>query len=266
MTNPKTRQEYDSVKALNYSGMKHLLRSPRHYIEYVNAESKDSKALRVGRMVHEAVLQPDVFSKYVIAPDVKRNTKEGKAVYEAFLSTLAADATIADSEEMELAVNVSNSIKALMQRQNIVMIESEAMFLSEDSGVPLKCSIDMIAEDGFIYDLKTTDEATPRAFLRTVLQFKYHLQAYVYSTIYERERAIRPKGFRFIVVEKEPPFEAAIFQLGPELNTDAVFLYEQCLKTFKSCQAMDSWPGYPTEVQMVDLQPKGGNSTPINFA
>jgi hypothetical protein len=60
-----TREHYDSLKThLNYSGMKEILESPAHYQSYLKQERVETKALRVGTLVHLASLQPEIFSNY----------------------------------------------------------------------------------------------------------------------------------------------------------------------------------------------------------
>ena len=43
------RVQYQAIQALNYSGMRELIRSPRHYQLYLNTVRPESKALRIGK-------------------------------------------------------------------------------------------------------------------------------------------------------------------------------------------------------------------------
>ena len=267
MSNKMTRQEYDSIKALNYSGMKELLKSPAHYQAYLKAERVETKALRVGTMVHLAVLQPELWQHYKPAPLCDRRTKDGKELYTAFQASLKPGQQVVDLEEHELVVNVSDSVHTTTEKLGVEFLSTELMLTSEEAGVPLKCSIDAIGSDGYIYDIKTCEAADNRSFMGNVLSYKYFLQAYVYLQIYQLVMNERLHGFRFIAVEKTPPYASAVFTLGPELMTRGLFDYETALKLYKQCIETKEWPGYTTEVQVLDLQPKQpANNTPITFA
>ncbi len=78
-----TRTGYDTLTGyLNQTMAKVLLRSPAKYRHALANPPKATAALREGIMTHAAVLQPDLFARYKPEPDVKKNTKEGKAAYE----------------------------------------------------------------------------------------------------------------------------------------------------------------------------------------
>ena len=49
-----TRAEYEAIDALNYTGMKELLKSPLHYQQWLKNRhiKEDTKALRIGKMTH----------------------------------------------------------------------------------------------------------------------------------------------------------------------------------------------------------------------
>jgi exodeoxyribonuclease VIII len=262
-----TRQEYDAITALNYSGMKELLKSPAHYQAYLNAERVETKALRVGTMVHLAILQSDLWQNYKPAPMCDKRTREGKELYAAFQASLKPGQQVVDLDEHELVMNIADSVGTTKEKLGVDFIATELMLTSEDAGVPLKCSIDAVGSDGYLYDIKTCEAADARSFMGSVLSYKYFLQAYVYLHIYNMVIKDRLKGFRFIACEKTPPYASAVFTLGPELMTRGSFDYETALKLYKHCVETKEWPGYTTEVQVLDLQPKQiGSSTPITFA
>ena len=257
------RVQYNALQALNYSGMKELLRSPKHYQEYLTRFEEPSKALRIGTMVHAAVLQPDVFQKYKPAPDVKRNTKEGKEAYALWASMLKDDEEVCDTDEYELALRVSDKMNQIIERLGIKALETEKTVTATDRDVLLKSSIDLIADDGYLYDLKTTDDAS-QSWIQSVKKYKYNLQAVTYLMNFERHYKTRPKGFRFIVVEKDSPNEGAVYELGSGLMADGLAMYEKALKLYSDCQTAGVWPGYTKDIITLDYPDRSGQT--INFA
>jgi hypothetical protein len=250
------RKAYEEIVALNYSGAKELLKSPLHYQTWLKKPQQDSKALRLGRMTHEAILQPDVFSRYVPLPEVDRRTKEGKEMYWEIMNNLNADEIAVDNAEYDFVLNVSDAIKIALEQKGIVFEFTEQVVTNTYNGVPLKCSIDAIAQ-GVIYDIKTTDDASSGAFLRTVQQYRYNLQSLMYRQIANLNR------FVFIVVEKEPPHAVCFYELGAELNARAFMDFERVTKLYKQCTETNNWEGYSSEIQMLDIPQK---SSIIQFA
>ena len=104
-----------------------------------------------------------------------------------------------------------------------------------------------------VVDIKTTANASPGEFRRSVYNFSYHLQAQHYMVAAERGR------FIFIVVERDAPHCVAIY----ELDDDALKLgYEDrefLLGQWALCEAeeaaggLDAWPGFAIEIQELSL-------------
>lgn len=264
----KTRAEYDATAALNCSLSKEILKSPAHGLAYLNRQREETKALRVGSAVHKLALEGlhEFNAAYATAPELDRRTKDGKAAFEAF--TLAnAGKTILSPDESALVAAVAASAAACMRNRKIALTQTELMFATEYEGTPIKAALDGVSEsDGFIYDLKTTEDASPAGFLKAVRSYRYNLQAYFYRFAYEVAFGIRAAGFRFLVVEKEPPFAVAVYELGPELMSYAVGDFEAALKAYKTATALDEWPAYPDEIKVIDITTTKTASTPIQFA
>ena len=256
---------YDGIQALNYSGAKELLKSPAHYQAYLNQEREETKALRMGSLIHCAVLQPEMLNeKFITAPEVDRRTKEGKETYAAFQSSLKPGMTVVTSEESAECHIIASAAKRTLERLGVTFDKTEFMFTTDYNGVQLKCAIDGVAGD-YIWDLKSTDDCSPAALLRSIKQYRYNLQAYFYRLCYETAFERRMLGFRFLFIEKQPPYATAVVEIGPELMSYAVADFEKALQTYRECTTLGEWPAYGDEVQVIDI--KGPTtSTAITFA
>ena len=94
--------DYNQMKALNYSGAKQILVSPAHYQAWLDEVREETPALKLGRLVHLASLEPEVFDRTVrLMPECDRRTKEGKAIFEAFTATLKAGEECLKKDEMD---------------------------------------------------------------------------------------------------------------------------------------------------------------------
>jgi hypothetical protein len=259
------RNEYRAFPALNQSAAKVLIaNSPAHYQAYINTPQEETKALKFGTFVHAAVLEPDTLNDlYATAPEVDRRTKEGKETWAAF-ATANAGKTILDAEESAIGHLVASHARLALKTHGVVFDATEVMFHVDYCGVPLKAAIDGVAGD-YLWDIKTTDDASPAGMLKAIRNYRYNLQAYWYRLVYELATGRRPLGFRFLFVEKEPPFATAVCEVGPELMSYAVSDFEKAITLFKECSATGVWPSYPEEVQVIDIK-STTTAAPINFA
>jgi hypothetical protein len=263
----KTRADYDAIDALNQTAAKLLLKAPAKYAHDKANPRKDSKALREGIMTHAAVLDPETFAKFKPEPEADKRTKEGKEVHAYWASTLQPDDIRCKADEYDNALSYSDAVKQAMGRYNIVPVATEVM-LKADYIVPIKGSIDLIAEDGYLYDIKTTmEEATHKGFGRQLIwSDDFKLQAAWYLLLCKLNFGVRPKGFRFLVVEKEAPFLTAVFELHPDLIAEGEALMLSALKAYEVCKSFNEWPAYPSEVITIARPQSTAPLAPINFA
>lgn len=258
------RQEYRAFPALNQSAAKKLLVSPAHYQAYINTPQEETKALRFGTFVHSAILEPHTLNDlYATAPDVDRRTKEGKETWAAF-STLNAGKTILDAEESAVGHLVASHAKMALNHHKVAFGLTEVMYHVDYNGVPLKAAIDGVCGN-YLWDIKTTDDASPAGMLKAIRNYRYNLQAYWYRLVYELATGHRPLGFRFLFVEKEPPFATAVCEIGPELMSYAIADFEKAVTLYRDCTASGVWPAYPDDVQVIDIKSTSAAQT-INFA
>ena len=258
------RKEYRAFPALNQSAAKKLLVSPAHYQAYINTPQEETKALRFGTFVHAAILEPHTLNDlYATAPDVDKRTKDGKAAFAEF-ATLNAGKTILDAEESALGHLVASHAKMALKRHKVAFGLTEAMYHVDYNGIPLKAAIDGVSGD-YLWDIKTTDDASAAGMLKSIRNYRYNLQAYWYRLVYELATGHRPLGFRFLFVEKEPPFATAVCEVGPELMSWAIADFEKALTLYRDCTASGIWPAYPDDIQVIDVKTTS-TAAPITFA
>jgi exodeoxyribonuclease VIII len=210
------------------------------------------------------VLEPHTLNDlYATAPDCDRRTKEGKAAWAEF-ATANAGKTILDYEESALGHLVASSARFALKRLGVEFDATEVMYHVDYNGVPLKAAIDGVAGD-YLWDIKTTDDASAAGMLKAIRNYRYNLQAYWYRLVYELATGRRPLGFRFLFIEKEPPFACSICEVGPELMSWAIADFEKAVTLYKECTASGVWPAYTEEIQVIDIK-STTTAAPINFA
>src|SRR5690606_17905555 len=130
--------------------------------------------------------------------------------------------------------------------------EVSAYATHERTDVRMRGRFDWLNED-MLVDYKTAATADPRRFGHAAAQFGYDMQAAWYLDL-ARANDLDPRGFVFIVQEKEPPFEVACIQLDPDAVESARSLNEHALERFRDCTESGVWPGHtPDEVVSAEV-------------
>lgn len=278
-----TREQYDAhTPALNQTRLKLLLVSPGHYLANTLAPHKETEALRVGKLVHMFVLEPERFTSSVIctpgdapkkptaiqraAKKPKPETLEAIAWWDNF-EQVSAGKIVADQDEYEQAVSCGKALAAELAHYAVTPVATELSLTCTYGDVPLKAQLDMVTADGYIEDLKTFggDYITPKKVLSTVYARGYHIQAAFYCLVFKQVFGFRPKGFRMRCVEKAAPNATQTFELSPELIAEGGVLVQQGIETYRACTSFNSFPCYPKEV--IQLKPwKSDAIEAITFA
>ena len=110
------------------------------------------------------------------------------------------------------------------------------------TGLPMKCRFDKVLSNGLKGDLKTTDDVSPEAFARTILNYSYHCQQDLYDEGGATKGIDGP--FLFIAVSKSPPHECAVYIL--EDPVWMILAREKNLQTMQElaqCRATGDWRG-----------------------
>jgi len=236
---------------LSSSDFRRLLRSPAHYR---NHQKLDSPALAFGTLVHTFVLEPDVAkARYRARAEVDGRTKEGKAIRE-LEAKLAADERVefVSASDYNAATAITDSVYASVGSSGILTSGmAEGTGLTELCGVNVKVRPDYLRED-MIIDLKTTQDARPEAFLKSVINFGYEVQAALYVDAAQAIDGLK-RRFLWIAAEKEAPYAVSVFEASDEMLERGRRLYKQAIETYTRCVTFDDWPGYTTEIQTLNL-------------
>jgi len=247
-----SREDYDAFTALNYSGSKSLLISPQHYL-WAMGNKKDSPAMKLGRAIHGKILEPEVYSStFAIVPKVDKRTKEGKETWAKLEAELVGKELLSD-QEAEVVNLTCTKVLQIMEKNEIQFEETEVRYAVPYQGIWLKASFDAVGSDGYIYDIKTTDDASQDGFLRSVRTFKYNLQAFFYQVVFFMVHGINAKGFRFIVVEKESP-GVAIYELGDLAMEFAQMDFVQAVEQYKEANETGKWKNFDDKPMVVDFK------------
>ena len=100
-----------------------------------------------------------------------------------------------------------------------------------------------------IVDVKTTNDASPKAFLNTVIKYGYHRQAAIYIDGYNEVTNGKVDAFFFLVVEKTPPYRVECYTLEDMFINYGREEFHRLLRLEKECRENDFWPHWTGDVR-----------------
>ena len=248
--------KYHASQGTSKSQLDQFAKSPAHYLASLSTPRKETPAMRIGTLFHGLVLEPERV-KIAVAPVCDKRTKDGKATWEAFCYENAG-AEIVTAEEGEMLNGMVAAIRkhpaAAVLLSGPGVAEGSAWWHDEMSGELCRCRPDFYRRDlGIIVDLKSTDDASPEGFARSIAKYGYHKQNAMYVDGVEAATGDVVKGFVFVVVEKTPPYCTAVCSLdmqGIELGRDQ---YKRLLLDLADCKRSGKWPGYSDRIEVISL-------------
>lgn len=243
---------------ISWSRLKHYDRSPAHFIENWLNPPEPSPAMTLGSALHCLALEPDKFdARYAVAPaGVDRRTKAGKEEWAAF-EEASKGKTVLSAEQMEQARGMADAIAASNAASRALAMcphrEHAIEWIDPVTDLPCKGVLDAWG-DRWIIDIKTTDDASARAFARTVANYQYHGQgAFYLDGLALTSPPTGPRYFLLVAVEKSTPYGVRVYSCSQDMIVTGRQLYLKLLGRHAECVSAGKWPGYPDEVAPIDL-------------
>ena len=239
-----TNQQYHARPEISSSDVKAV--ALKSLLHWKNKVYKPSVAFDLGSATHAMLLEPE--NDLVIrGPEDRRGNrwKELKLAADIDGKTLLTESDFDLAQAMAAAVFENPVAKMWLKADDLV---AEGSFFADDpqTGVKLKCRPDgYLAGAGIIFDIKTTQDASPDGFPRDVRRYGYDLQASFYRRVMRLHSECNLE-FYFICVEKEAPYAVCIHTLTPEyLDLADGKVTETLHKIFNAEASQDYETGWP---------------------
>lgn len=240
-----TEQEYRNHPAVNKSTLWEMRKSPAHYKYALDHPAADTPALKLGRAIHMAILQPDEFNgQYCLEPAVDKRTKDGRAQYQEFLANCGGKEPI-NPDDYQAILGMYDSVWADPNARELlreVECETPLFWTDESTGIECKCRLDA-HRDGVVVDLKSCADASTSQFVKDAIKFGYDVQCAHYLRGY---RAVFEKTatFWFICVEKKPPYAVNVIEATDGFVDRGTWHLIDLMDRLKECRDKNEWPGY----------------------
>lgn len=242
-------REYHARPELSSTQAREMLKSPAHYLHSLTAHRESTTTFDVGSAVHAKVL------------GVGWGIEE--LDFDSFRSKDAREARDAAREAGLIPMlkkdmhPVNDMAEAVLKHElaSVLFEEATGREVSVFSGVddvPVRCRFDALGQDsGLAIDLKTTLDASLDGFTRSVAAYGYHIQEAHYRAAYKASEGVDPR-FVFVAVEKSPPYFVAVHKLSVVWSEMGATAAREARRLYTECVAKDEWPGYPTDIQVLE--------------
>lgn len=253
--------EYHSGAGISKSGLDLISRSPLHYyaayLDPNRTPREETPAMALGTAIHSAVLEPEKFAAdYLLMPKLDRRTKDGKAAYEDFTAQAEENGqTLISPDDYRACTTIAAQLRqnpaAAVLFEN-GKAEQSAFWTDRETGVLCKARPDWLRH-GAVLDVKSTDDASPSGFQRSVLKWRYHVQAAWYLDGIHQATGVPPGAFIFCVFEKAPPYAAAFYYADNDMLELGRREYRRCLRLYADCLNSGNWHGYAPQILPISL-------------
>ena len=249
-----SNEDYHAGPGVSKSGLWKIHNStPAHF--RFPPPREEAAHFSFGEAAHLAILQPDEFEGTVYrGPDDRRGNKWKDAQEYCGID----GKLLLTAGDYDKALTIRDAVHADQWINSIITggdraVEESVYWIDPETGVLCRCRPDLRRKDlNVIIDLKTTKDAGPRDFARSVVNYGYHSQEAFY--VDGMAAAGEPvDAFVFIAWEKESPFAKAIYELPPSIVAEGRAIMRSALNTYAECKRADKWPGYAEGVQELQL-------------
>src|SRR5690606_8673255 len=119
----------------------------------------------------------------------------------------------------------------------------EVSIITEVEGVPVRARFDLY--DGVdAADLKSSRDASPKGFNRSVGSYGYHVQKRWYDDAHTAETGNPLRSFKFIAVESTAPYLVGVYDLDVMWDDVAAGATQKARSLYRECAETGVWPGY----------------------
>ena len=212
--NNMSNEDYHKSSGISSSAVKSVYK--KTLAHWKGEKRSQTAAFTMGTAVHALLLEE---SKELV---IKGPKTKASAAFKAMKEKLTDDQVILTEVEYHVAHRIAKgalenpTCKSALRHKDR---ENEVSIFATDprSGLVLRTRPDlMIQSEQTVYDVKTTQDASPKGFASECWKYAYHIQAahYVYTC---QLADLDIKEFAFIACEKSAPYISHMQVVGPEL-------------------------------------------------
>jgi len=210
--------------------------SMAHMRQAMQGEREDTAAMRWGRLIHMAILEPLKLAEMPQWGGARRAGKE----WEAFVAAVGAGDYLMPGELPELAAITTSTRFALATMPAMVETERRVDWTGDRYGAAT-ARIDGLLKGGGFIEVKSCRNIEKRAFLSQCYSLGYHLQLGWYN---HGLAAIGLGGqVRVLAVESAAPYTCACYTVPPAILAQGYEEAAEIAAQYRACEAFGTFAG-----------------------
>lgn len=249
-------EDYHADKiSISRSGLMDFDRSPYTYwAKHLNPnrpKPEPTSSMILGSAFHTLILEPELFDKnYAVKPKPMLLKNVGRDQYDRYKGVLEylenSGSIILTEEQWQILMDMEMKLEDNFQATSLIKdarIEHSFFWQDPHSELYLKCRPDAL-QDNIIVDLKTANDASPRAFQNAIITGGYHLQFAMMRDAIEILEGRRITNFVNIVCETKYPYNMGIYIMDEDAVNQGQLKYKQICLDLKAALAENKWSDY----------------------
>lgn len=255
-----SNDEYHSSAGISKSHLDVVAgKSPKHYWDkYINPEREpreETRAMRVGTACHTAILEPHDLGRCIVRGlGIDRRSNANKEAWAAF-ERQHADKIILSDDDYDHVLRVRDAVHSHPVAAGLLQngVAERSLFSQDTDGTLIKCRFDFLHDTGMVVDLKSTEDASPAGFAKSVANYRYDVQAAWYYYVHETAFGSVPSDWVFIAIEKDRPYAVGVYFLK---GADIQRAHDTAMRDYsmiKACRDTGNWPDYGIEPKVIEL-------------
>ena len=194
--------------------------------------------------------------KYRIEPKIDKRTKDGRAEWTKWMNDLPRDAVVVNEKDGDLLLKM---VGRLWNHPKVPKIfskgkaEQSGFWIDKGTNIVCKTRTDFVTDDDILIELKTTEDASPKEFSRSIYNYGYHYQLAWNIRGFKEITGRDIKSALFVVSEKKTPNDCAIYLADKEMIAIADSHINFLMEQMNQCIADASWMGYGNEIEEIKL-------------
>lgn len=236
-----------SQQAIRATAIKAGKLSMLHMHHVMTTVRPDTPAMRWGRLVHMAVLDPLALARlprwegYATRDGDTSYAKRG-AAWNEFAASVESGDWVGDDDLDALRAIIQAAKAPLAKLPRIVETERQIDW-TDDSYGPATARLDAILDGGTILELKTTSTLDTRRFLSSAAGLCYHLQMgwYLHGAVAALTEV--PRDVVMLAIESRPPHAWALYDVPLPLLETSYMDAADIASRYRACEAVGVYPG-----------------------
>lgn len=251
---PADEYHRDPVKggSLSSTGARTLLDCPARFRWQQQHPRVPTKVFDIGHAAHKEAL--GVGPEIVDMGDADWNTKVIKA---KVAEVRAAGAVPLKTAEYQQVHDMADQLRVHPLAGPLLsggVAEQTLVWFDEDTWVWCRAMLDY-RRGRTVVDYKTSDDASPAGFRRSIAKYGYPVQRALYLAGMRALQLAPDPAFLFIAQEKEPPYLVGVYDLDDEAVYAGEVAVRRALERYRDCVASGIWPGYSLDIELISLPP-----------